>query len=202
MHPMAKFLLALATLIPLAFFLGAIEEHGAFSEESAAWAQAIGTVAAIAVAIWTSRSGTRIAMAQADDALFQRALAIQVLFDQLEDAVRTAEAHRREGDQFDAANFDSISDGLKALTLSDMPSANLWTVVIQARRSLHFYREALQWWEKSKNLPDAALLAERAIERHAPYLMGRSIRVREICQELANQLDDRWRREFGGREHY
>lgn len=56
----AKFLVALAILTPLAFFFGAVNSDpktggGPFGPSAAAWAQAIGSVGAICVAIYAVR---------------------------------------------------------------------------------------------------------------------------------------------------
>ena len=161
MSPLARFSAAVSFLLLTGFLFGAIEQHGAFSEQAAAWAQALGTVAAISVAIWTTRRASLIAERHAADARFHKVAAMLALFHQLKDAITEAERVRFTGAAFEPANLDSITRGLEQIPPLDVPTGGFAVPLIQATRGLFFYRTHLELWN-------------RCVESHALVSPGRA----------------------------
>jgi hypothetical protein len=56
---MVKFALAIALMAAAMVLGGTIEKHGLFSEQAAAWVQALGAIGAIAAAAWIALSEAR-----------------------------------------------------------------------------------------------------------------------------------------------
>lgn len=198
MSPTRKLLMALAVLVPLGLFFGAANTKGFFSEEAAAWAQAIGTVLAIAAAIWTAQSSTRVAVRIASETTYNQTLAIVMIFSQVRAVITESEKRRSTPPGFDPANLDAIVDAMNSLPILELPAGRFALEVVQARRSLHFYRQALglqlEHYDKPTPLPP---IVENELRTHAAELLRLVDRTEVAANALAEALDRRWASEFG-----
>lgn len=167
-----------------------------------AWVQAVGSVAALFVAIWIASAQSRRDERRRADETFAHIQTVAAISKQVSDAVREAEQRRKSPPGFEPANLDHALHALEGVNLVSVADAALVQDIIDYRRTAFFYRAALTrlaeaWDVGGQPAPivftELDRLGVRLLEKHAQV----EKRVSAWC-EAADKRFAPWRKRVRG----
>lgn len=162
-----------AAVLAAAFALGgAIAEDGLFGQVTAAWVQAIGSIAAISAAIWIAGRQFRQSEIHRWEADASRVSVALHLSAQLRDAIDEAQRSVLPRlPTFEPSNFESVRAALDEVPLMELPAGKAAIAVVNLRRAAQLYEatyrswvKACSHWEKAQSFTGTEELKDKIVE--------------------------------------
>jgi len=143
-----KATVGVVSTLAAAFALGgSIAADGLFGQVTAAWVQAIGSIAAITAAIWIAGRQFRQSEFHRWESDANRISVALHLAKQAVDAIAEAQSGVEAGKAtFTPTNFQTVQAALDEVPLLDLPAGKAAISIVNLRRAVAFYNATYQKW--------------------------------------------------------